>query len=275
MTTQLEGKTAVVTGAGSGIGRQTALLCARRRARLAICDIDDNGLADTAQQAAAHGAEVLTHHVDVASQQSVDAFATIVHQRFGPADLLVNNAGIGVVATFLQTELDDWRRLIDINLMGVVHGCRAFIPAMIERGTGGHVVNLSSQAGFQANPALTAYSTTKFAVFGLSEALRAELHPHRIGVTAVCPGVVNTAITRTSTVRGDHAAERQQKLQSVYAKRGYGPEKVAAAILKAVARDRAVAPITPEAHLGYALSRLLPPASRWLSAKLAGVALNP
>jgi NAD(P)-dependent dehydrogenase (short-subunit alcohol dehydrogenase family) len=273
MADRLDGKTAVITGAGSGIGRETASLCAQRGAALALCDVNDAGLAETAELARARGSDVFAQHVDVADAESMDAFAGAVHDHFrGGVDLLVNNAGIGVVATFLETELSDWQRLIDINVMGVVHGCHCFIPAMVERGRGGHVVNVASQAGFQANLALSAYSATKFAVFGFSEALRGELRPYGIGVTAVCPGVVNTAITRTSTVRGQRSGERQAKLQKLYERRGYGPEKVAVSILRAVERDRAVAPVTPEAHVAYVLSRLAPPVSRWTSAKLAGVA---
>jgi NAD(P)-dependent dehydrogenase (short-subunit alcohol dehydrogenase family) len=265
--------TAVITGAGSGIGRETALLCAERGASLAVCDVDDQGLAQTAELACRRGVDVLTQHVDVADAGSMGAFADAVHDHFDDGvDLLINNAGIGVVATFLETELSDWERLVGINLMGVVHGCHCFVPRMVERGRGGHVVNVASQAGFQANLALSAYSATKFAVFGFSEALRGELRPHGIGVTAVCPGVVNTAITRTSAVRGEHAGERQAKLQKLYERRGYGPDKVAVNILRAVERDRAVAPITPEAHAAYVLSRAAPPVSRWVSAKLAGVA---
>lgn len=272
MEKRFDGKTAVITGAGSGIGRETALLCARRGARLALCDVNDAGLVETVRMVRSMGNDVLADSVDVSDAKAMGVFASNVHERFTGVDLLVNNAGIGVVATFLQTELSDWRRLIDINLMGVVHGCHVFVPHMVERGRGGHVVNVASQAGFQANPALTAYSATKFAVFGFSEALRAELHPLGIGVTAICPGVINTAITQTSAIRGEHAQERQAKLARLYERRGYGPDKVAVQILRAVQRDRAVAPVAPEAHVGYLLSRIAPPLSRWTSAKLAGLA---
>lgn len=264
-------KTAVVTGAGSGIGRETALLLARRGARLAICDVNAGGLEETAVAARAAGAEVMTQEVDVSGPENVEAFAGAVNAEYGPADLVVNNAGIGVMGSFLETELSDWDRLVGINLMGVVHGCRSFLPAMIESGRGGHIANVASQAGFQANPALTAYSATKFGVLGFSEALRSEMRPHGIGVTAICPGVVNTAIVRDATVRGERTTERQAKVVRLYERRSYGPEKVAVHILRAVERNRAVAPITPEAKLGYFLSRVAPPLSRWTSAKLAGL----
>lgn len=272
MRLDLTNKTAVITGAGSGIGRETALACARRRATVAICDIDESGLEQTARDARSLGADVLTARVDVADAASMDEFAASVHERFDGADVLVNNAGIGVFAAFADTELSDWKRLFDINVMGVVHGCRSFLPQMIERGPGGHIVNVSSQLGVQASPALVAYSSSKFAVFGFSEALRGELKVHGIGVTVVCPGVVNTAITRSSTARGTDTDAQRDKLIKLYERRGYGPDKVATRILRAIERDKAVAPITPEAHLGYALSRVAPPVSRWMSAKLAEIA---
>ncbi|MEU0600896.1 SDR family NAD(P)-dependent oxidoreductase [Streptomyces sp. NPDC006393] len=272
-TSDLSGRSVVVTGAGSGIGRELALLSARRGADLALCDIDEQGLAETSAGIRAMGRAVLTRRVDVSRAADTEAFAAAVHDRFGVADLLVNNAGVGLLGGFLDTGPEDWDRLVSINLMGVVHGCSAFLPAMVERGRGGHVVNLSSAAGVLANPRLSAYSATKFAVFGLSETLRLELRPHGIGVTAVCPGVIDTNITRTTPIRGggDHD-RRREHLSALYRKRGYTAERAARNILRAVDRDKPVAPIAAEAHLGYWLSRAVPPAGRWFSARLAAMA---
>ncbi|WP_102143323.1 SDR family NAD(P)-dependent oxidoreductase [Mycobacterium hubeiense] len=269
-TADLIGRVVVVTGAGSGIGREVALLCAQRGAYLALCDINDAGMADTAEAARARGAQVLTSRVDVSDAESMTRFAQATFDGFGRVDLLVNNAGVGLVGGFLDTSAKDWQWLIDINIMGVVHGCNAFLPTMIESGHGGHVVNLSSAAGLLANPQLTAYSATKFAVLGLSEALRMELKAHGIGVTAVCPGIINTAITQNTPIRGDgDGDERRKRLASSYQKRGYTPERVARNILLAVDRNRAVAPIAAEAHLMYVLSRVAPPLARWIATRMA------
>ncbi|OBB31331.1 oxidoreductase [Mycolicibacterium peregrinum] len=269
-TADLTDRVVVVTGAGSGIGREVALLCARRHARLALCDVDEAGLADTAETARALDAQVLTSWADVSETESMTRFADATSDYFGRVDLLVNNAGVGLVGGFLDTNVKDWQWLIDVNLMGVVHGCEAFLPTMIDSGRGGHIVNLSSAAGLLANPQLTAYSATKFAVLGLSEALRMELRPQGIGVTAVCPGIINTAITQNSPIRGDgDVDERRRQLESTYRKRGYTPERVARNILRAVDRNRAVAPVAAEAHLMYALSRTAPPLARWIATRMA------
>ncbi|MFJ9368806.1 SDR family NAD(P)-dependent oxidoreductase [Nocardia sp. NPDC101769] len=271
-TKDLTNRVVVITGAGSGIGRELALACARRGARLALCDVNATGLEQTAVAVRANGVEVCTWIVDVSDAQQMTTFAEEVLQRFVGVDLLVNNAGIGVVAGLLETTPEDWERLIGINLMGVVHGNTAFVPSMIARGSG-HVVNVSSAAGILANPALSAYSATKFAVFGHSEALRMELREHGIGVTAVCPGVINTAISTSSPIRGGNTDARRQKMAALYAKRGYTPDRVALNILRAVDGNKAVAPIAPEAHLMYGLSRAVPPLARWLSRQTAKFAV--
>jgi NAD(P)-dependent dehydrogenase (short-subunit alcohol dehydrogenase family) len=259
--TRMDGKLVLVTGAGSGIGRETALLCARRGANLAICDVDEAGLAATEAEARSLGGEVLARIIDVADRAQMRALADAVHERAAAVDVLVNNAGVGLGASFLETPLEDWDWIVRINVMGVVNGCRMFVPAMVDRGRVGHVVNLSSAAGYFPNPSLAAYSATKFAVLGLSEALRVELRPSGVGVTAVCPGLINTPITRNSRLRGSVETQRERMVR-LYERRNYGPERVARRILHAIQRDRAVMPVTAEAWGMWWLARFAPALAR-------------
>lgn len=257
--TDLNGRTVLVTGAASGIGRASALAFARRGARLVICDLNQEGLGETEEIIRRLGREVLARPVDVADAESMRAFAEEVHRGVEGLDILMNNAGVGIGGGFLHTTLEDWNWIVGINLMGVVHGCHFFLPRMVERGRGGHVINVSSAAGYTASEALAAYATTKFAVLGLSESLRDELQKHGIGVTAVCPGIINTPITRSSRMRGPEAAGgAQQRMIQFYERRNYTADRVAANILKAVQRNRAVAPISPEAWVLYYLKRFVP-----------------
>jgi NAD(P)-dependent dehydrogenase (short-subunit alcohol dehydrogenase family) len=255
----LAGKTALVTGAGSGIGRATALAFARRGAALVVCDVNERGLGETEAAIRALGRDVLARRVDVASAEAMAAFADEVHAQVDAVDVLMNNAGVGLGAGLLHTTLEDWRWIVGINVMGVVHGCHVFVPAMVRRGRGGHVVNVASAAGYVASATLAAYSTTKFAVVGLSEALRQELEPHGIGVTAVCPGLINTPITESSRLRGPEGTpEARAYIVETYRRRNYPPERVAENVLRAIQRNRAVAPISPEAWVMYGLKRLAP-----------------
>jgi NAD(P)-dependent dehydrogenase (short-subunit alcohol dehydrogenase family) len=235
-TENLAGRVVVITGAGSCIGRELAVRCARRGARLAICDMNPAGLAQTVEDTRAAGSEVFSQSVDVSDAEQMISFAKEVADRLGVVDLLINNAGIAVMGGILETTLPVWDRLIGVNLMGVVHTNAAFLPAMVQRGTG-HIVNVASAAGMLANLQLAAYSTTKFAVFGMSQALRMELKPHGISVTAVCPGINNTVSARTSPCRGSNEDARRAKTYTAHAKRGYTAELAARNILRAVDCD--------------------------------------
>ena len=255
----LRGKTALVTGAASGIGRATAIALGRAGADLILADLNEVGVSETAETIRGLGRQVVTHRLDVADRDAMRGFAADVGRQCGAVDILVNNAGVAVGADFLETPLEDWDWLVSINLMGVVHGCHFLVPPMVARGRGGHVVNVASAAGLVAAPQLAAYSTTKFAVVGLSEALREELRPHGIGVTVVCPGLINTPITGAARMRGKAAApEYRATLIETYQRRAYGPERVADNILRAIGRNRAVAPIAIEAWVLYMLKRISP-----------------
>ena len=192
-----------------------------------------------------------------------------MHARVEAVDLLVNNAGVAIAGGFLDTSLEDWDWIVGVNLRGVVNGCHHFVPRMVQRARGGHVVIVASAAGFAATASLAAYCTTKFAVLGLAESLADELRPHHVGVTAICPGLIDTPITRSARLRGafDRAGVREQMV-GAYQRRGYGPERVARNLLGAVGRGRVVAPIAAEAWGLYYLKRAAPWLLRRINARL-------
>ncbi len=255
----MQGMTALVTGAASGIGLETALAFARRGADLIICDLDETGLAAAGERIEGLGRRAFTRRVDVSSAEEMRAFAAEVHQQVEAVDILMNNAGVAIGGPFLSTSLEDWKWILGINTLGVVHGCHFFIPNMVQRGKGGHVINVSSAAGYSASSLLAAYNATKFSVLGLSEALWEELHPHSIGVTAICPGLIDTPITRNARLVGEmNKPERREEMVQGYRRRGYTPERVARNILKAVEKNRLVAPISPEAWALYYMKRFAP-----------------
>ena len=255
----MQGMTALVTGAASGIGLETALAFARRGADLIICDLDETGLAAAGERIEGLGRRAFTRRVDVSSAEEMRAFAAEVHQQVEAVDILMNNAGVAIGGPFLSTSLEDWKWILGINTLGVVHGCHFFIPNMVQRGKGGHVVNVSSAAGYSASSVLAAYNATKFSVLGLSEALWEELHPHSIGVTAICPGLIDTPITRNARLVGEmNKPEWREEMVQGYRRRGYTPERVARNILKAVEKNRLVAPISPEAWALYYMKRFAP-----------------
>lgn len=236
---------------------------------MVICDVSPDGLAATRRDLEQLGRRVLAERVDVSSREAMRAFAAVVHGQIPAVDILVNNAGVGLGGGFLDTALEDWEWVVGINLWGVIHGCHFFVPTMVARGAGGHVVNIASSAAFVASPLLHAYATTKFGVFGLSEALREELRPHRIGVTAVCPGVINTNINASGRLRGFAALPgARERMIAEFQRRNYGPERVATAILGAIRTNRAVLPVAPEAWALWMLKRVSPPLALWVERKV-------
>lgn len=253
----LSGRVALVTGAASGIGRATALALAAQGARLVLCDIDDAALAETA--AALGPSCLLSRRTDVRHRDAVAALADEVHALVPALDVLVNNAGVGLYGGLLDTPLDDWDWILSINLRGVLHGCHFFVPPMVRRAQGGHVINVSSVLGYFPVGHVAGYCTSKYAVLGLTESLRAELAPHRIGVSAICPGVIDTSIIGNTRFHGtpDEPGTRARVTER-YRRRGYGPDKVARAILHAIRHNPAVLPVSPEAWALYYLRRFLP-----------------
>ncbi|GAA1975131.1 SDR family oxidoreductase [Catenulispora subtropica] len=262
---EFEDKLVVVTGAGSGIGRATALAFAEKGADIVVADIDAVAAARTVELVELLGARAYPYTVDVASAEAMEQFAEDVKATAGVPDVVVNNAGIGMSGPFLATEVKDWERILGVNVWGVIHGARCFGEMMRERGEGGHIVNLASAAAYTPSRTLSAYSTSKAAVLMLSECLRAEFARYGIGVSAICPGFIATNITRTTKFVGQSAEQQErtrQRLTGLYRRRDFGPDKVAERIVAAVRRDQPVVPVALEAKVSKAVSRLSPALAR-------------
>lgn len=259
---ELRGRLAVVTGAAGGIGRATTLRLLAEGCRVIACDLDEAPIAGLTYVA----------KVDVADELAVRAFAEDVRARFGAPDILVNNAGVGVAGSFVKVPLADFRWILGVNLFGSVNMLHAFVPGMLERGEG-HVVNVVSVLGYFGAPGVSAYVASKHALLGLTESLRAELGPRGIGVSAVCPGLVNTGIIGRSRVHSADAEATRGRVAGLFAK-GRAPEGVAAAIVDAIRGDRAVVPVFPEAWALWYLKRAVPDlggrVGRWMLRKVAG-----
>lgn len=257
MTQSFTGKRVLVTGAASGIGRATALRLARDGAVLFLTDINAEGLAATAADARATGAQVAEcRALDIADYEAVAGFAADVHARHPAMDIVMNIAGISAWGTVDQLTHRQWRSMVDVNLMGPIHVIETFLPHMVAAGRGGHLVNVSSAAGLLALPWHAAYSASKYGLRGLSEVLRFDLARHDIGVSVVVPGAVNTPLVQTVEIAGvdrDHpAVQRWVRLFSGHA---VAPEKVAAAILAGMARNRFLIYTSADIRALYAAKR--------------------
>jgi short-subunit dehydrogenase len=195
----LKGKVAAITGAGSGIGRETAVLLARHGCHVAISDVNEQGLAETAERCRSHGVQVRTARVDVAQRQAVHTWADDVARDLGAVHIIINNAGVALGATIEDTRYEDFEWLMNINFWGVVHGTKAFLPHLKAAGEG-HIVNISSVFGLIGVPTQAAYNAAKFAVKGFTETLRQEMEIENlpIGVTCVHPGGIKTNIARSA-----------------------------------------------------------------------------
>jgi NAD(P)-dependent dehydrogenase (short-subunit alcohol dehydrogenase family) len=205
---QLEGRTAVVTGAASGIGRALAAACAGAGMRVAAADIEAGPLAETVGAVRASGGEAIAVTTDVADAASLRDLAATVDATFGGADLLCNNAGVFAGGTLWSEPVADFAWVMGVNFYGILHGIQAFVPGMLERGRPGHVVNTISAAGLFPSAFSAAYTTSKFAALALTECLAGELAAAGapIGVTALCPGAVATGIATSERNRTDGGA---------------------------------------------------------------------
>ncbi len=254
----LRDKNVLVTGAGSGIGRATALAFAKHGARLIVTDVAPAPLETLRVQIEALGTTCTSYTVDVSDEAAMKRLADEVHAAVGPLDVLVNNAGIAFLGPFLQSDLAHWPRILNVNVMGVVHGCYFFIPHMIAAGGARQVVIVASAAANYPPPSVAAYATSKFGVFGFAEVLKMELAETSVRVTTVCPGVINTAIVQPSpsSVSPAVGAEQQARLQAYYRDHGVSPDVVAKDIVKAVRRGTDVLMTGPAAKLFFYLRRI-------------------
>jgi NAD(P)-dependent dehydrogenase (short-subunit alcohol dehydrogenase family) len=207
--------------------------------------------------------------LDVADREEVDAVAMAVDRQFGALTVLVNNAGVGMTGSFSDMTAEDWRFIRSINLDGVVHCCSAFTPPMLAAGRG-QVVNLSSGLAFAATADESAYGATKAAVLQLSQCLRADWSGRGVGVTAVCPGFINTPIARSTRFTGGKEDPRRRARLVKGFSRAHPPEKVGAAIVKAIASNRALVPVGFESVLVWYTHRLTPIAFQQFLARLSG-----
>jgi len=265
----VQGKLALVTGAGAGIGRATAVELARRGARkVVIVDRDLAAADESADAVRAACAEAAVYQTDVSDERAMNDLAARVLNEHGVVDILVNNAGIAMAGRFLETSAANWEDIIGVNVRGVISGSRAFGAQMVERGEGGTIINVASAAAYLPSKSMVAYSTTKAAVLGFSESLRADLADEGITVTAVCPGFVNTNIAKNTVYAGLTAEQQErarQKADLAYRRRNFTPEATAKAIVNSVKTGPPVLPSAAESRIGYVLRRISPSTIRLLA----------
>ena len=268
LTGSQRGKLVLVTGAGSGFGRETALLFAREGADVLAVDLNADTAEETAQRCRALGRSAWSRQVDVGDPAAMHALAAWVQQQLGTPDVVVNNAGIGLAGSFFDTTDADWDRLLRVNLGGVILGSRLFGQQMKDAKKPGHIVNVASMAAYTPSRTVAAYATTKAAVRMLSDCLRAELADDGVHVSTICPGFSITNITQTTRFVGRTAAqevEQQQKATRLYQRRNLLPATIAQAILDAVEHRRDDVPVGSEAHGARWLARLSPALLRRLA----------
>ncbi len=256
-----------ITGAGSGIGRATALAFAERGAEVVVSDLDEAAAAETAAQIAAAGGTAHSYRLDVADADAVERFAEQVCETHGVPDIVINNAGVGQAGFFLDTPAEEYARVLDINFGGVINGCRSFGKRLADRGIGGHIVNVASMASYAPLNVMNAYCTSKAAVFMFSDCLRAELDSADVKVSTICPGVVGTNIVEATRFslpedRGYDADTIRARARRGFAVRRVGPDKVAKAIIDAVRNNKPVRPVNAEAYLVYGVAHAFPQVMR-------------
>ena len=257
----LSGRHVFVTGAASGIGRAVAVQAAREEAVLHLTDLRAEPLAAVVDEIRAAGGQVaLAEAADVADRDAVRRLAARVADVSGAMDVVLNVAGIAAWGTVRGMEHEQWRRLVEVNLMGPVHVIEELVPPMIEAGRGGQLVNVSSAAGIIGMPWHAAYSASKFGLRGVSEVLRFDLRKHRIGVSLVCPGGVDTGLVETIEIAGvDRQSRSFTRARDHFRRRAVSPEQAAEAIWKGVRRNRYWVYTSLDIRLAHWAQRWFPP----------------
>jgi NAD(P)-dependent dehydrogenase (short-subunit alcohol dehydrogenase family) len=253
---ELKGKVAVITGAGSGIGRALAQACAAEGCHVALADINEQGLRETEQSIADTGVRTSVHIASVSDRERMAALPAEIEQLHGAIHLLFNNAGVTVSKSFEDHTLVDFDFLLGINQWGVIYGCHYFLP-YLKKQPEAHIVNTSSMAGFLGFPNQSAYSMSKAAVKAFSETLRVELACHNIGVTSIHPGAIKTNIMHAAMAKSG-ADNETKKLAALVDRFGKSPEVLARKVLKAVKANRMRVLIGPDAYLFEILKRIFP-----------------
>lgn len=244
---QLRDRVAVVTGASSGIGRATAIALADEGMDLVLADLDEDGLEATASAARSRGRRAFCVPTDVSSTDQLRRLKVVALERAGGVHVVFNNAGIVRFGAAIHMSDEDFRRVIDVNMWGVIEGCRIFGPYLAEQREG-HIVNTASVCGLVGLPGCASYVASKFAVVGFSEALRWEIAPAGVGVTVVCPGMVKTNIARN--------VEFGEQVREVMDQHGGSPEALAQRIIGAIKRDQPRVLFGAAPHVAWTLRRI-------------------
>ena len=254
----LNKKLVLVTGAGSGIGRETAIAFAEQGSSLILVDLNASGLVESKQKVEELGAQCASYIADISSDTAMTELASKVHNRFGALDVLVNNAGIAYLGSFLATPYSKWQEIINVNLLGTVLGCQHFLPYMLKADGARHIVNVASVAGIAPAVNMSAYAASKHAVMGFSDSLNLELSNTSVRVSVICPGIINTPISNPSpsNVGANITSAQIKYLGEFYRAQGVHPRVVGDSIVEAVRRGKGLVLVGPYSGLLYLLRRI-------------------
>ena len=266
---ELKDRIVFITGAASGIGAATARAFAEQGSRLILTDLDEAGLSATAAPLADTAPSVVCHQLDVTDAGAFQQLADNLRRDIGAPHVVINNAGIGGFGSFLNTPMEGIRRIMEVNLFGVINGCHTFLPMMIDAGDDRHLVNVASAASVVPMPNMSAYAASKYAVDGLTEVIAMELADTKVDVTCVHPGVINTPIVQGKSWNGDEGRTQERKLSEHYEAHGSDPAVVGNDIVKAVQKGHAHLFTGAKAMQGSIMKRVSPSLTRTFSRRIA------